>query len=56
MNLNNQLTVSNLAVGKYVMRITTIPDENHYSTYCDIDITVNKATAAITASSSCVGA
>lgn len=49
--LNNQLTVSNLAVGKYVMRITTIPDENHYSTYCDIDITVNKATAAITASS-----
>ena len=50
----NILTVSNLAVGKYVMRITTIPDENHYSTYRDINVTVNKAIAVITASSTSV--
>ena len=36
------------------MRITTIPDENHYSTYRDINVTVNKAIAVITASSTSV--
>ena len=50
----NTLTVSNLPVGKYVLRITTIPDENHYSTYRDINVTVNKAIAVITASSTSV--
>ncbi len=47
----NTLTVSNLNVGKYVLRVTTTPDENHYSTERDINITVNRATAVISASS-----
>lgn len=49
--LNNRLTVSNLPVGKYVLRATTSPDDNHYPTSCDINVTVNRATAAISASS-----
>ena len=48
---NNRLTVSNLAVGKYVLRATTSPDDNHNPTSADINITVNRATAAISASS-----
>lgn len=49
--VKNILTVSNLAVGEYVLRVTTIPDENHYSTERDINITVNPAIAVISASS-----
>ncbi|WP_405316507.1 hypothetical protein [Methanobrevibacter sp.] len=48
---NNRLTVSNLAVGKYVLRATTSPDDNHNPTSADINVTVNRATAAISASS-----
>lgn len=51
---NNALRVSNLAVGKYIMRIITIPDENHYSTYRDINVTVKKAIAVIKATSTSV--
>lgn len=47
---NNLLTVSNLAVGNYVLRVTTIPDEYHNSVYRDLTVTVNKATAVIKAS------
>ena len=47
---NNLLTVSNLAVGNYVLRVTTIPDEYHNSVYRDLTVTVNKATAVIKSS------
>lgn len=47
---NTLLTVSNLAVGKYTLRVTTTPDENHTSVDGDLSITVNKATAAVKAS------
>ena len=46
---NNILSVSNLAVGKYTLRVTTTPDENHFETYADLGITVKKATAVIKA-------
>lgn len=48
--VNNVLTVSNLAVGKYTLRVTTTPDADHYSVDKDLSVTVNKATAAIKAS------
>ncbi|WP_458454473.1 right-handed parallel beta-helix repeat-containing protein [Methanobrevibacter sp.] len=48
--VNNLLTVSNLAVGKYTLRVTTNPDENHTSVDGDLSVTVNKATAVIKAS------
>jgi len=47
---NNLLTVSNLPVGKYTLRVTTTPDENHTAVDGDLTITVNKATAVLTAS------
>ena len=47
---NNVITVSGLAVGKYTLRVTTIPDENHNSVNGDLTITVKKATATIKAS------
>ncbi|WP_406535072.1 right-handed parallel beta-helix repeat-containing protein [Methanobrevibacter sp.] len=46
----NIVTVSNLAVGTYTLRVTTTPDEYHYSTDADLSITVKKATATIKAS------
>lgn len=48
--VNNELTVSGLAVGKYTLRITTSPDKDHYSIDKDLPITVNKAVAVIKAS------
>ena len=47
---NNLLTVSNLPVGKYILRVTTTPDENHTAVDGDLIITVNKATAVLSAS------
>ena len=47
---NNLLTVSNLPVGKYTLRVTTTPDENHTAVDGDLTITVNKATAVLSAS------
>jgi len=46
---NNVLTISNLAVGKYVLHVTATGDENHTDGGNDLSITVNKATAAIKA-------
>lgn len=46
----NIVTVSNLPVGTYTLRVTTTPDEYHYSTNADLSITVKKATATIKAS------
>lgn len=48
--VNNVLTVSNLPVGKYTLRVRTTPDENHNPIDKDLPITVNKATAVIKAS------
>ena len=47
---DNTLTVSNLDVGEYVLRVTTTPDENHTAVDKDLNITVVKATAVISAS------
>ncbi|MBR4448560.1 SpaA isopeptide-forming pilin-related protein [Methanobrevibacter sp.] len=47
---NNVLTVSNLAVGTYTLRVTTTPDENHTAVDGDLRVTVNKARAVIKAS------
>lgn len=47
--VNNILTVSNLGVGSYTLRAVTTPDENHTSVSGDLSITVNKATAVVTA-------
>ena len=46
----NVLTVSNLAVGKYTLRVITTPDDRHNSVETDLGITVKKATAVIRAS------
>ena len=46
----NVLTVSNLAVGKYTLRVITTPDDRHNSVENDLSITVKKATAVIKAS------
>lgn len=48
--VNNTLTVSGLDVGNYILRVTTTPDENHTKIDKDLNITVQKATAVITAS------
>ena len=47
---NNVLTVSNLPVGTYTLRVVTTPDENHFSVESDLNITVEKATAVVRAS------
>lgn len=47
---NDVLTVSNLAVGSYTLRVTTTPDEFHNPVNGDLSITVNKANAVIKAS------
>lgn len=44
------LTVSKLAVGEYVLRVITTPDEAHNSVESFLPITVKKATAVISAS------
>ena len=46
----NILTISGLNVGKYILRVTTTPDENHTAVDKDLRITVRKATAVISAS------
>lgn len=51
---NNVITVSNLKVGKYTLKVTTIPDEDHNSVDSELSITVKKATAVIKASSATV--
>ena len=51
---NNVITVSNLKVGKYTLKVTTIPDEDHNSVDSELSITVKKATAVIKASSTTV--
>ena len=48
--LNDIITISNLNVGNYVLRVTTTPDENHTSVDGDLNFTVEKATAVISAS------
>ena len=47
--VNNVITVSNLAVGTYTLRVTTIPDDDHFSVDGDLKVTVKKATAVIKA-------
>ena len=47
---NDIITISNLNVGNYVLRVTTTPDENHTSVDGDLNFTVEKATAIISAS------
>lgn len=44
------ITVSNLDVGNYILRVTTTPDENHTAVDGDLNVTVKKATAVISAS------
>lgn len=51
---NNVITVSNLNVGKYTLKVTTIPDEDHNSVDSELSITVKKAIAVIKASSTTV--
>jgi predicted outer membrane repeat protein len=46
----NTITISNLAVGNYVLRVTTTPDENHTAVDGDMNFTVKKADAIISAS------
>ena len=46
---NNVLTVSNLAVGAYTLRVTTTPDERHNAVSSDLTVIVKKATAVIKA-------
>ncbi len=46
----NVLTISNLDVGEYVLRVTTTPDENHTSVDGYLNFTVKKATAVLKAS------
>lgn len=48
--VDNTLTVSNLDVGTYTLRVTTTPDENHFSVDSDLNVTVEKATAVVIAS------
>ena len=48
--VNNILKVSGLAVGNYVLRVTTTPDKDHNSIEKDLPVTVKKATAVIKAS------
>ena len=47
---NNEITISNLNVGNYVLRVTTTPDENHTAVDGYMNFTVKKATAVISAS------
>ena len=47
---NNVLTISNLNVGNYTLRVTTTPDENHTAVDGDLNFTVKQATAVIKAS------
>ena len=51
---NNVLTVSGLDVGKYTLRVTTTPDDDHNSVDSDLSVTVNKAPATIKATKSTV--
>ena len=44
------LTISGLGVGSYILRVTTTPDENHTAVDKDLNITVKKANAVISAS------
>ena len=46
---NNVITVSNLAVGKYTLQVTTTPDSDHLAVNKTLSITVKKATAVIKA-------
>ena len=48
--VNSILKVSGLAVGNYVLRVTTTPDNVHNSIDKDLPVTVKKATAVIKAS------
>lgn len=48
--VNSILKVSGLAVGNYVLRVTTTPDKDHNSIEKDLPVTVKKATAVIKAS------
>ena len=48
---NNELSVSNLPVGNFVLSVTTTPDEGYLSSSSNITVIVNKATAVISASS-----
>ena len=47
---NNVITVNNLPVGVYTLRVTTVPDDDHLSVDEDLKVTVKKATASITGS------
>lgn len=51
---NNELTVSNLPVGKYTLMVTTTPDEGYNEANATISVIVNKATAVLSASSASV--
>jgi len=48
---NNQIMVSNLDPGKYTLKVTSVPDENHYADVKFIEVTVNKAPVKIQPSS-----
>ena len=47
--INNVITVSNLDVGTYTLRVTTVPDDDHFSVDGDLKVTVKKSTAVIKA-------
>jgi len=44
---NNVVSVSNLAMGSYTLRITSTPDSNHNSVTRAVGITVNKANSKV---------
>ena len=46
---NGKITISNLTVGTYTLRVTPTPDANHIAKTQNITITVTKITANITA-------
>lgn len=47
---NNILTVSNLAVGTYTLRVVSNPYDNYYANEASLKITVNKVSAVVKAS------
>lgn len=48
---NNELSVSNLPVGNFILTVTTTPYDGYLSASSNITVIVNKATAVISASS-----
>ncbi|WP_407374766.1 beta strand repeat-containing protein, partial [Methanobrevibacter sp.] len=51
---NNVITISNLDVGTYTLKVTTTPDNNHTSVDATAAITVNKIDSSVTFSNNVV--